>query len=115
MVSDRAGVSTGYALDNLQSRGVFFIDPGEEVYEGMVVGENARSEEMLINVVREKAKNNIRTHSHDDAVKLPPKREMTLEVAIEFIDADELVEITPLNIRVRKRILKEEDRRRTKR
>ena len=115
MVSDRAGVSTGYALDNLQSRGVFFIDPGEEVYEGMVVGENARSEEMLINVVREKAKNNIRTHSHDDAVKLPPKREMTLEVAIEFIDADELVEITPLNIRVRKRILKEEDRRRTRR
>ena len=81
----------------------------------MVVGENARSEEMLINVVREKAKNNIRTHSHDDAVKLPPKREMTLEVAIEFIDADELVEVTPLNIRVRKRILKEEDRRRTRR
>ena len=115
MVSDRAGVATAYALDNLQSRGVFFIDPGEEVYEGMVVGENARSEEMLINVVREKAKNNIRTHSHDDAVKLPPKREMTLEVSIEFIGADELVEITPLNIRVRKRILKEEDRRRTRR
>lgn len=115
MVSDRAGVATAYALDNLQSRGTFFIDPGEEVYEGMVVGENARNEEMQINVVREKAKNNIRTHSHDDAVKLPPKREMTLEAAIEFIDVDELVEVTPLNIRVRKRLLKEEERRRTRR
>ena len=102
-------------MDNLQSRGTFIVDPGEEVYEGMVVGENARSDEMLVNVVREKAKNNIRTHSHDDAVKLPPKREMTLELAIEFIAADELVEITPLNIRVRKRLLKEEDRRRVRR
>ncbi len=115
MVSDRAGTATAYALDNLVSRGTFFIDPGEEVYEGMVVGENARNEEMQINVVREKAKNNIRTHSHDDAVKLPPKREMTLEAAIEFIDTDELVEVTPLNIRVRKRLLKEEERRRTRR
>ncbi len=115
MISDRAGVTTGYALDGLQSRGQFFLDPGEEVYEGMVVGENARNDEMLLNVVREKAKNNIRTHSHDDAVKLPPKREMTLEAAIEFIGDDELVEITPKNVRVRKRILKEEDRRRLKR
>jgi GTP-binding protein len=115
MVADRAGVGTGYALDNLQSRGTFFIDPGEEVYEGMVVGENARNEEMLVNVTKEKAKTNIRTHSHDDAVKLPPKREMTLEAAIEFIEADELVEVTPKNVRVRKRLLKEEDRRRTRR
>ena len=115
MISDRAGVTTGYAMDNLQSRGTFIVDPGEEVYEGMVIGENARSDEMLVNVVREKAKNNIRTHSHDDAVKLPPKREMTLELAIEFIAADELVEVTPTSIRVRKRTLKEEDRRRQRR
>ena len=115
MVADRSGMSTGYALDNLQSRGTFFIDPGEEVYEGMVIGENARNEEMQVNVVKEKAKNNIRTHSHDDAVKLPPKREMTLEAAIEFIDVDELVEVTPRNIRVRKRLLREEDRRRQRR
>jgi GTP-binding protein len=115
MISDRAGVATGYALDGLQSRGQFFIDPSEEVYEGMVIGENARNDEMLLNVTKEKAKNNIRTHSHDDAVKLPPKREMTLEAAIEFIEADELVEVTPKNVRVRKRLLKEEDRRRTKR
>jgi GTP-binding protein len=112
LLADRAGVSTGYAMDNLAQRGTFFIDPGEEVYEGMVVGENARQEDMIVNIVREKAKTNIRTHSHDEAVKLPPKREMTLEAAIEFIADDELVEITPNNVRVRKRYLKEEDRRR---
>ncbi len=115
MVADRAGNATGYALDNLVSRGVFFIEPGEIVYEGMVVGENARDEEMLVNVTKEKQKTNIRTHSHDEAVKLPPKREMTLETAIEFIAADELVEVTPKAVRVRKRLLKEEDRRRASR
>ena len=115
MIADRAGPSTGYALDNLQSRGTFFVDPGDEVYEGMVVGECARGEEMLVNVTKEKKVNNIRTHSHDDAIKLMPIREMTLETAIEFIAADELVEVTPKSIRVRKRVLKEEDRRRQKR
>ena len=115
MISDRAGQTTAYALDNLQSRGQFFVDPQEEVYEGMVIGENARNEEMVVNVVREKQKTNIRTHAHDDAVKLPPKREITLETAIEFITDDELVEVTPAAIRVRKKYLKEEDRRRFKR
>ena len=115
LIADRSGTATGYALDNLQSRGTFFIEPGDEVYEGMVIGECARSDEMLLNVVKEKAKNNIRTHSHDDAVKLAPKREVTLEVAIEFIAADELVEVTPTSVRVRKRSLKEEDRRRQRR
>ena len=114
MLSDRAGYSTGYAMDNLASRGEYFIDPGEEVYEGMVIGENARQEDMVVNIVREKAKTNIRTHSHDEAVKLPPKREMTLEAAIEFISDDELVEVTPSNVRVRKRFLKDEDRKRNR-
>ncbi len=114
MLSDRAGYSTGYAMDNLASRGEYFIDPGEEVYEGMVIGENARQEDMVVNIVREKAKTNIRTHSHDEAVKLPPKREMTLEAAIEFIADDELVEVTPSNVRVRKRFLKDEDRKRNR-
>jgi GTP-binding protein len=114
MLSDRAGNSTGYSMDNLASRGEYFIDPGEEVYEGMVIGENARQEDMVVNIVREKAKTNIRTHSHDEAVKLPPKREMTLEAAIEFIADDELVEVTPSNVRVRKRFLKEEDRKRNR-
>ena len=71
MVSDRVGQTTGYALDKLQLSGQFFVDPGEQVYEGMVVGECARDDEMVVNAVRAKEKNNIRTHSHDDGVKLP--------------------------------------------
>jgi GTP-binding protein len=112
MLSDRAGVATGYALDNLQARGEFFIEPGTDVYEGMVVGENARPDDMNINVTREKQKSNIRTHSHDDAIKLAPARLLTLETAIEFIAEDELVEVTPKALRVRKRVLREQDRRR---
>ncbi|MEN9822850.1 MAG: hypothetical protein RLZ04_1276, partial [Actinomycetota bacterium] len=111
MVADRLGVTTGYALDNLQQSGEFFVEPGEQVYEGMVVGECARESEMVVNVVRAKEKNNIRTHSHDDAVKLPAPRIHTLETAIEWIAPDELVEVTPKAIRVRKRHLGLEDRR----
>jgi GTP-binding protein len=111
MVSDRLGVTTGYALDKLQLSGQFFVHPGEQVYEGMVVGECAREEEMVVNAVRPKEKNNIRTHSHDDAVKLPAPRIHTLETAIEWIQEDELVEVTPKSIRIRKRHLGLEDRR----
>ncbi len=111
MVADRLGVTTGYALDKLQLSGQFFVDPGEQVYEGMVVGECAREDEMVVNVVRPKEKNNIRTHSHDDAVKLPAPRIHTLETAIEWIGDDELVEVTPKAIRIRKRHLGLEDRR----
>ena len=92
-----------------------FVGPGEAVYEGMVVGENARADDMNINVVREKQKTNIRTHAADEAIKLTPPRELTIETAIEFIADDELVEVTPQSMRVRKRILKEQDRRRLKR
>jgi GTP-binding protein len=112
MISDRDGVTTGYALDNLQQRGELFVGPGEKVYEGMVVGENARADEMHVNAVREKQKTNIRTHSADEAIKLVPPRDVTLETAIEFIADDELVEVTPTSLRLRKRILKESDRRR---
>ncbi len=112
MISDREGVTTGYALDNLQQRGELFVGPGEKVYEGMVVGENARADDMHVNVVREKQKTNIRTHSADEAIKLVPPRDITLETAIEFIADDELVEVTPSSLRLRKRILKESDRRR---
>jgi GTP-binding protein len=113
MIADRSGASTGYALDNLQSRGEFFVGPGQTVYEGMVVGENARPDEMVVNIVREKQKTNIRTHSHDDGIKLSPPRVLTLETAMEWIAEDELVEVTPQALRVRKRLLKEPDRRRT--
>jgi GTP-binding protein len=112
MIADRLGDTTGYALDALQARGTLFVAPGETVYEGMVVGENARADDMVVNAVRAKEKNNIRTHSHDDAVKLPPPKSPTLESAIEFIGDDELVEVTPKSIRIRKRFLQESDRRR---
>ena len=113
MVSDRMGTTTGYALDKLQLSGGFFVHPGETVYEGMVVGECAREDEMVINAVRAKEKNNIRTHSHDDAVKLPAPKIHTLETAIEWIAGDELVEVTPKNIRIRKRHLGLEERRKS--
>ena len=112
MVADRIGTTTSYALDNLQLRGELFVGPGEDVYEGMVVGENARDDEMVVNAVREKEKTNIRTHSHDDAVKLASPRRHTLESAIEWIADDELVEVTPAHVRIRKRHLGLEDRRR---
>ncbi|MDX6659189.1 MAG: GTP-binding protein [Solirubrobacteraceae bacterium] len=89
------------------------VGPGEAVYEGMIVGENARSGDMVVNAVREKQKTNIRTHAADDAIKLVNPRELTIETAIEFIADDELVEVTPRHLRVRKRLLKEPDRRRS--
>ncbi|MCB0970465.1 MAG: translational GTPase TypA [Acidimicrobiales bacterium] len=115
MLADRSGTTTGYALDNLQTRGELFVGPGTTVYEGMVIGENSRPDEMIVNAIREKQKTNIRTHSADEAIKLVPPVEHTLESAIEFIAADELVEVTPSAIRIRKRVLKEQDRRRLKR
>ncbi|MGA0186356.1 MAG: EF-Tu/IF-2/RF-3 family GTPase, partial [Ilumatobacteraceae bacterium] len=112
MVGDRIGTATAYALDNLQLRGTLFVSPGDEIYEGMVVGENAREDEMVVNAVRAKEKTNIRTHSHDEGVKLAAPTVHTLETAIEWIADDELVEVTPTNIRIRKRFLGLEDRRR---
>ena len=115
MVADRVGMVTAYALDNLQLRGELFVQPGDDVYEGMVIGENARPDEMVCNAVRAKEKTNIRTHSHDDGVKLAAPVEHTLETAIEWIAEDELVEVTPSAIRIRKRHLGLEERRRASR
>ncbi len=112
MVADRLGQTTAYALDNLQLRGELFVGPQETVYEGMVVGESSRPGDMVVNAVREKEKTNIRTHSHDEAVKLAPPRVHTLESAIEWIADDELVEVTPSAIRIRKRLLSRSDRER---
>jgi GTP-binding protein len=112
MIGDRAGAVTGFALDNLQLRGTLFVSPGDVCYEGMVVGESSRPGDMVVNAVRAKEKSNIRTHSHDEAVKLAAPVVHTLESAIEWIGADELVEITPDAIRIRKRLLVESDRRR---
>jgi len=112
MISDRTGTSTGFALDNLQKRGDLFIGAGEQVYEGMIIGEASRPDEMVVNAARPKQLTNIRTHASDEAINLRPPREMTLELAIEWIADDELVEVTPTAIRVRKRHLSEPARRR---
>ena len=112
LVSDRSGTSNAYGLFNLQDRSTLFIGSGVTVYEGMIVGENSRPGDMDVNPTKEKKLTNIRTHSHDDALRLTPPPPMTLESAIEFIAADELVEVTPKSIRLRKRLLSVHDRRR---
>jgi GTP-binding protein len=105
LVADRSGVTTAFAIWNLQERGEIFLEPGEAVYEGMLIGENARSNDMDVNVTKEKKQTNMRASSADEAVRLIPPRKLGLEQAIEFINDDELVEVTPHNIRLRKRIL----------
>jgi GTP-binding protein len=114
MVSDRKGVTTGFALDNLQKRAELFVGPGVDVYEGMVIGEATRPQEMQVNPTKGKQLTNIRTHATDEAIKLKPPREHSLETAIEWIAGDELVEVTPEAIRVRKRLLSEPERRQAK-
>jgi GTP-binding protein len=114
MVADRRGPSTGFALDNLQKRGELFLGPGVEVYEGMIIGEASRPETMVVNPTKGKQLTNIRTHSSDEAIKLKPPKDMGLEPAIEWISSEELVEITPESIRVRKKLLVESDRKRAK-
>ncbi len=105
LVADRAGDSTTYALFNLQERGTMFIKPTTKVYEGMIVGENARNVDLDVNIIREKKLTNMRAASADDAMRLVPVKDLSLEQALEFISDDELVEVTPASIRLRKRVL----------
>ena len=105
LVADRVGKATAYAIYNLQERGEIFIDAGTPVYEGMVIGENARPADMDVNVTKEKKLTNMRAASADDALRLVPPRLLNLEQSIEFINDDELVEVTPRSIRLRKRVL----------
>jgi GTP-binding protein len=105
LVADRAGIATAYAIFNLQERGEIFVEPGTALYEGMIVGENSRQADMDVNVSKEKKQTNMRAASADEAIRLIPPRLLSLEQAIEFINDDELVEITPTSIRLRKRIL----------
>ena len=110
LVSDRAGRATGFAMFNLQERGELFIMPGTEVYEGMIVGENSRTSDLDINIVKEKKLTNMRASSADEAIRLVPPRLLNLEQAIEFIRDDEMVEVTPKSIRLRKKLLKQNQR-----
>ena len=105
IVSDRGGVATPYALHHLQPRGSFFLGPGADVYEGMIVGEHNRPNDTDVNVIKEKKLSNVRNHGKDENVMLAPPRVLTIETAMEWIDADELVEVTPDAVRVRKGIL----------
>jgi GTP-binding protein len=105
IVADRLGVATPYALHHLQPRGSFFVGPGAPVYEGMIVGQHNRPNDTDVNVIREKKLSNVRNHGKDENVALEPPRVLTIETAMEWIDADELVEVTPDGIRVRKAIL----------
>jgi GTP-binding protein len=109
-----AGESTTYGLFNAQERGDLFIDPGTKVYEGMVVGENARAEDIIVNVCKKKHVTNMRASGSDEALRLTPAKKLTLEQAIEFIGEDELVEVTPKNLRIRKKILNGEMRAKAK-
>jgi GTP-binding protein len=114
LVSDREGVATPYSVFHLQERGVMFIAPGTKVYEGMVIGEYSRDNDLNINIVREKKLTNMRASGHDEAVIITPHRVLGLEAAVEWIADDELAEITPKSIRLRKRVLKQVERPKTK-
>jgi GTP-binding protein len=110
LIADRQGPTTTYALNGLQERGILFVGPGVEVYEGMVVGEHSRDNDLDVNVVREKKMTNMRASTADDAIRLVPYRTLNLEQAIEFIADDEFVEVTPKSLRLRKKILQQNKR-----
>jgi GTP-binding protein len=105
LVADRQGVALGYALFNLQERATLFVAPGAEVYEGMIVGEHVRPGDLDVNVTKGKKLTNIRTTASDENIQLEPPRPITLELALEYIEDDELIEVTPAAIRLRKRAL----------
>jgi GTP-binding protein len=105
LVADREGVAVGYALFLLQERSTMFVTPGTPVYGGMIVGEHVRSGDLDVNACREKKASNIRTTAADEQIRLEPPRKLTLELALEFIEGDELIEVTPDAIRLRKREL----------
>jgi GTP-binding protein len=110
LVADRSGVTTGFALLTLQERGSMFVGPGEDTYEGMIVGENSRAEDMDVNPTREKKLTNMRQSTSEEFSRLIPKRELALEQALEFIREDEAVEVTPHNVRLRKVLLNQQER-----
>ena len=115
MVSMVRGQAVAFALDNLQQRGSMFVQPGDEIYQGMIIAENARNDDMVVNPCKEKKLTNMRASGSDRNVLLKPPKLLTLEIALEYIEADELVEITPSKIRLRKKLLTEEGRKRVER
>ena len=110
LIADRPGPTTAFALLNLQERGSMFVGPGVEVYEGMIVGENARSQDMDVNPTKEKKLTNMRSSTSEELVRLIPHRELSLEQALEFIREDECAEVTPKAVRLRKVVLSAHER-----
>jgi GTP-binding protein len=115
MVADREGAVVAFALGNLQERAQMFVTPGDQVYEGMIAGESSRPGDMDVNVTKEKKLTNMRTTGTDENIRLEPPRELTLEGALEYIEDDELIEVTPRSIRLRKRLLAQSDRKKISR
>jgi GTP-binding protein len=113
LVSDRSGAVTSYAMTNLQERGTLFVDPTTEVYEGMIVGENSRDDDMDVNITKEKKQTNVRASSSDNFEKLVPPKKLSLEQCLEFCREDECVEVTPTSVRIRKVVLDQQDRAKT--
>ena len=114
LISMAKGKAQAYAIDALQQRGIFFVDPNSEVYEGMILGENAKEGDLMVNVLKGKQLTNVRSSGTDKAMKIAPAKKMSLEGTLEYIADDELVEVTPKNIRLRKKLLSETDRKRAK-
>ena len=110
LVADRRGKTASFALFNLQERGTLFVEPGEDVYEGMIVGENARAEDLDVNATKEKHLTNMRSSTSDVLVRLVPARKLSLDQALEFVREDECVEVTPQRVRLRKAILERTER-----
>jgi GTP-binding protein len=115
LISNEAGEAVAYAMWNLEDRGPMMIEPGWKVYKGMIVGQHTRDNDLEVNVLKGKKLTNIRTHSKDEAVRLTPPMQMTLEKALAYIEDDELVEVTPKSIRLRKGRLDPNDRKRAER
>src|SRR5205823_9202536 len=115
LISQEDGEAVAYALWNLQERGRMFVSPGDKLYEGMVIGIHTRDNDLVVNPIKGKKLTNVRAAGKDDAILLTPPIALTLEYAVEFIADDELVEVTPTSIRLRKRLLKEPERRRAAR
>ena len=115
LISNGAGEANAYSLNTLEERGILFVGHGEALYEGMVIGENAKPEDLEVNPMKAKQLSNVRSSGKDDAIRLTPPKKMTLEQAIAYIDDDEMVEVTPKTIRLRKRHLDPHERKRASR
>src|SRR5690606_12193413 len=114
MISMEQGKAIPYSLSNLQDRGKFFVDPNEDIYEGQVIGENSRQGDLVVNITKTKKMSNMRSSGADDKIKIAPAIKFSLEEALEYIQGDEYVEVTPKSLRIRKMYLKEADRKRSK-